>query len=95
MSLARGFAATDEANALLARAARHFAHKIPVIADGSKTLLCTRFGDAELEALAEGLAIDLRSGDQEQLEQLRRLILSHLERFARRPLGIEWHERPT
>jgi hypothetical protein len=85
-----GFARTDEGAAVVARAARHFAHKVLVESDGTATFVHTRFGIAILEPAPGGVAIELRSQTDPELERLRAVIASHLQRFARAPLALEW-----
>ncbi len=86
-----GFARTTEGEALVARTAKHFAHKVVVETEGAATVIRTRFGAAGLQPQPEGVAIDLRSETDAEAERLREVIASHLERFARSPLEIEWH----
>ena len=87
-----GFAETTEGAALIARTAKHFAHKVPVTTSDDHTSIETRFGRAELAATNDGIAIALTAADAESRDALRDVIGSHLMRFARTPLDIRWAE---
>jgi hypothetical protein len=89
----KGEASTTEAAALIARTARHFAHKVPVTASDGHASIETRFGRAELTAAGDALTIELVPADPQSLASLRNVIASHLMRFARGPLEIQWSER--
>jgi hypothetical protein len=87
------FARTDEAAALTARTARHFAHKVTVRNEQSATRIETRFGVILLRPVADGIEVELSAQTIEADGDLRNVFVSHLERFARTPLQIEWrHE---
>ena len=85
-----GFAHTGEAPALIARTAKHFAHKVPVITSDGHASIETRFGRAELTAVDGGIAIVITPTGADAREALRDVIASHLERFARAPFEITW-----
>jgi hypothetical protein len=85
-----GFAETNEAPALIARAAKHFAHKVPVTTSDGRASIETRFGRADLTATNEGIAIALTPSEGQSGDALREVIASHLARFARSPLEIRW-----
>jgi hypothetical protein len=85
-----GSATTTEGAALLARTAKHFAHKVPVTASEGHASIETRFGRAELTSTQDGIAIALTPRDAESADALRDVIASHLTRFAREPLDIRW-----
>jgi cytochrome b561 len=88
-----GFAATDEAAALIARTARHFAHKVPVTEEGDVTVIETRFGAVTLVPEEQGIRIELRPLDAETESHLRDVVVSHLERFARSAIAFDWDAR--
>ena len=80
--------ASDEPAALASRVARHFAHKVPVEDDGAVRRIETRFGLIALEPAGDDLLLTLEGED---VEQLRIVAVSHLERFARgAPLHVRW-----
>ena len=85
-----GFAETNEAPALIARTAKHFAHKVPVATSDGHASIETRFGRADLTATDDGIAIGLTPSDSQSGDALRDVIASHLARFARAPLEIRW-----
>jgi hypothetical protein len=82
-----GRATSDEACALAARTARHFAHKVPVEELDGVHRIETRFGRIELEPSGGELLVRLE-GDE--VDELRRVAGSHLERFARGPFELRW-----
>ena len=85
-----GSATTTEGPALIARTAKHFAHKVPVAASEGHASIETRFGRAELTSTEHGIAIALTPRDTESADALRDVIGSHLTRFARAPLELRW-----
>jgi uncharacterized protein len=87
-----GLAHTSEAAALIARTARHFGHKVPVTTSDGHATVETRFGRADLMADGDGIAITLASADEDSLASLVEVIGSHLARFARTPLEIDWFD---
>jgi hypothetical protein len=86
----RGFFRTSEASALVTRTGRHFAHKVPVRTDGETTTIETRFGAAVLRAVEDGISVQLEPVTPEAEADLRSVIATHAERFARGPLEITW-----
>jgi hypothetical protein len=86
----RGLATTAEAAALVARTARHFAHNVPVSTGEGAATIDTRFGRADLTAVGDEIAIVLAPAGVEAAGRLRDVVQSHLERFARAPLAVEW-----
>jgi hypothetical protein len=90
-----GYAKTREGAALVARTARHFAHKVPVTEASGRTSIRTRFGLAELAASERGVSIELVADDAQACESLRDVIADHLERFAREPLELTWFDGPA
>ena len=75
---------------MVARTAKHFAHKVPVTTSAGHASIATRFGRAELTATTDGIAIVLVPGGDDTADALREVIASHLTRFAREPLQILW-----
>jgi hypothetical protein len=86
----RGFAQTPEADALVERTARHFAHKVHVSKEAGVTRVETRFGTVELDPGATGIELSLAPLEDGGAAELRRVAETHLQRFAREPLVIEW-----
>jgi hypothetical protein len=75
---------------LIARTAKHFAHKVRVTSSDGEASIETRFGRADLTATNDGIAIALTPVDGRSGGALRDVIASHLTRFARAPLEIRW-----
>jgi hypothetical protein len=87
--IASGEIATSEPDGLALRTAKHFAHKVPVETVDGVTRIETRFGRIELEPTSGALAVRL---DGDDLEKLRDVAASHLERFSRdESFTIVWH----
>jgi hypothetical protein len=87
---ATGRARTTEARALAARTAKHFAHKVPVEEVDGVQRIETRFGSIELAAGESELIVSL---DGEEIDELRRVAVTHLARFARdEPFDVRWDE---
>jgi HAD superfamily hydrolase (TIGR01509 family) len=83
-----GRIATAEPDALALRMARHFSHKVPVTTVGSVTHIETRVGRIELEPAGADLVVTLVGDD---VDRLREVAMSHLERFARgAPISARW-----
>jgi uncharacterized protein len=83
-----GRIATTEPDALALRMAKHFGHKVPVTTVGTATHIETRVGRIELDPSGEELVVT-RVGDD--VDRLREVAMSHLERFARgAPLNARW-----
>ena len=79
---------STEPEALALRMARHFGHKVPVTQLGAATRIETRFGAIELEPAGNGLVVTLEGDD---VERLRDVAVTHLERFARdAPVVPRW-----
>ena len=77
-----------ETTGLALRTARHFAHKLPVTESGGIHRIETRFGSIELEPRESELIVRIEGDD---LEQLRSVALSHLERFSRdESFDVRW-----
>jgi hypothetical protein len=93
--MSSAFARTDEAAALTARTARHFAHKVPVRREQDATRIETRFGVILLRPVADGIEVELSPRGTEADGALRNVFVTHLERFARTPLEIEWRNEDS
>jgi hypothetical protein len=89
----KGEASTSEAAALIARTARHFAHKVSVVTSDGYAAVDTRFGRAELTSAGDTIEIVLTPIDGDAVERLQDGIDSYLTRFARAPLDIRWSDR--
>jgi hypothetical protein len=88
MATATGRIASTESSGLALRTARHFAHKVPVTADGGIHRIETRFGSIELEPRESELIVRIEGDD---IEELRNVAISHLERFSRdESFDVDW-----
>ncbi|PSM19813.1 MULTISPECIES: DUF2218 domain-containing protein [Nitratireductor] len=83
--------ATDKASRYLQQLCKHFGHKRPVTFTPERGSIAFDFGACELEAGDETLTMTVNAGTPEDLERMRTVIASHLERFAfREPPAIDW-----
>jgi hypothetical protein len=88
MTTATGRIASIESSGLALRTARHFAHKVPVTESGGIHRIETRFGSVELEPHESELIVRIEGDD---LERLRSVAISHLERFSRdESFAVRW-----
>jgi len=84
-----GEARTSEPDGLALRTGKHFAHKVPVETADGVTRIETRFGRIELEPADGVLHVRL---DGDDVEKLREVAGSHLERFSRDDaFDLRWH----
>jgi hypothetical protein len=82
-----GIVRTPDPAGLALRTGRHFAHKVPVEERSNSRRIHTRFGVIELEPAVDGLHVTLVG---EQLDELRGVAVTHLERFARDGFDVQW-----
>jgi uncharacterized protein len=83
---------TAHASRYLQQLCKHFAHKLPVEFDPQAGKIGFPIGDCNLSATDEALQLDLTSADAAQLDQLKDVVIRHLERFAfREELSVTWH----
>ncbi len=73
---------TENASKYLQQMCKHFAHKVPVTFDASSGTVALPQGACRLEADAATLRIEVTADDLASLETARRIIDSHLARFA-------------
>ncbi len=82
---------TEKASGYLQQICKHFGHKIPVEFDANSGRITFDFGTAELSAAQSVLGMTARADSQDDLERLKNVLTSHLERFAfREDLNITW-----
>ena len=83
---------TAKASGYLQQICKHFGHKIEVEFDTRIGKIAFPFGRAELEAEQDALALNASADNEEDLEKLKQVLSSHLERFAfRESLEIIWN----
>jgi hypothetical protein len=88
VTTATGRIASTESSGLALRTARHFAHKVPVSESSGSHRIETRLGSIELEPRESELIIRIEGDD---LEPLRSVAISHLERFSRdESFDVSW-----
>jgi len=84
--------AAGKPSGYLQQLCKHFGHKVPVDFTPEAGAIAFDFGRADLAADAEALTLRVDAADADDLEKLKRVITSHLERFAfREELKIEWN----
>ena len=78
---------------LLATLSKHFGHKIRVETQDSRAQLHFDMGAATLETIPDGLRLTADATDEDDLQQLRDVLESHLLRFAFRedPQPLIWN----
>ena len=82
---------TQKASGYLQQLCKHFSHKIEVKFDGQDGWIEFAFGRAELRADENVLTMVANSQNPENLDKLKKVLASHLERFAfRESLKIKW-----
>jgi len=82
---------TQKASGYLQQLCKHFSHKIEVKFDGQDGWIEFAFGRAELRADESVLTMVANSQNPENLDKLKKVLASHLERFAfREDLKIKW-----
>ena len=82
---------TNQASSYLQRLCKHFGHKAEVEFTPDKGSIIFDFGRAQLEAAPDALTISAHAETEENLERLKRVMASHLERFAfREELRVRW-----
>ena len=82
---------TQKASGYLQQLCKHFSHKIEVKFDGQDGWIEFAFGRAELRADENVLTMVANSQNSENLDKLKKVLASRLERFAfRESLKIKW-----
>ncbi|MGB0687049.1 MAG: DUF2218 domain-containing protein [Paracoccaceae bacterium] len=82
---------TQKASGYLQQLCKHFSHKIEVKFNGQDGWIEFAFGRAELRADESVLTMVANSQNPENLDKLKKVLASHLERFAfRESLKIKW-----
>lgn len=83
---------TEMASRYLQQLCKHFGHKIPAEFTPEAGTIRFPFGACTLKAADNVLALDVSAATEEDLERMRGVIGSHLERFAFRDTPtISWN----
>ena len=94
MPTAKSHFETAKASQYLQQLCKHFGHKVETSFTPEKGTISFPFGTARLAADATHLTMTAETEVAEELEQLKTVLASHLERFAfREDLTIRWTER--
>ena len=73
------------------RLCKHFGHKAEVDFTPEKGTIAFEFGRTDLAATADSLVMSAHAESEENLARLKRVMASHLERFAfRENLIVRW-----
>ena len=89
----KALVATAKASGYLQQLCKHFGHKTEVEFTPEAGRIVFDFGVAELAADADGLSMTANASNPDDLARLRRVLASHLERFAfREDLDIHWED---
>ena len=85
------FVKTLKASIYLQQIGKHFSHKLEVDFDSQAGLIEFPFGIAELNAEEFGLNMIAKAETAENLDKMKHVLASHLERFAfREKLECNW-----
>ena len=78
---------------LLASLTKHFGHKIKVETQDDRAQLHFEMGEAVIETIPDGLRLTADATGEDNLQQLRDVLESHLLRFAFRedPQPLNWN----
>ena len=84
---------TEHASKYLQQLCKHFAHKLSVTFDENAGLISFSIGECRLAADASALHIDLSAPNEQDMPQLKDVVISHLVRFAfREELPVVWQD---
>ena len=73
---------TENASKYLQQLCKHFAHKVQARCDDRSGEVALGTGPCRLWADASELRVEVMAPDAEELDQAKRIVDSHLERFA-------------
>lgn len=89
--ISRATVPTQKASGYLQQLCKHFGHKLETQFSAEAGFIEFDFGRAELIASDDALLMTAKSGSDADLDRLRRVMASHLERFAfRDDLSVDW-----
>lgn len=82
---------TGRASGYLQQLCKHFGHKTKTVFSPTQGVITFDFGTARLMAEPDLLTLNAEAATEEELLRLKRVLTSHLERFAfRENLTITW-----
>ena len=73
---------TEHGQKYVTQLCKHFAHKIPAVAEGDTGKISFEMGTVDLTADASTLSMTATGSDQQAVTRMQGVIDSHLERFA-------------
>jgi len=83
---------TAKASGYLQQLCKHFSHKTKVVHETNSGRIDFEFGCANLSAGQGALTLSASASNADDLERLKKVLSSHLERFAfRENLQINWN----
>ncbi|MEW5422050.1 DUF2218 domain-containing protein [Amorphus sp. 3PC139-8] len=84
---------TPSASKYLQQLCKHFQHKRPVNFDAQHGEISFAIGTCRLDANDQTLTLTLAARNEEEMEQLKDVVVRHLVRFAfREDIPIEWRD---
>ena len=87
---------TEHASRYLQQLCKHFGHKIEVAFDEKAGRIAFPYGDCRLSVVDGNLRIALTAADNDILDRLTNVVVSHLARFAfREELVYQWSPEPV
>jgi uncharacterized protein len=92
MAIVRGSAKTASGSRYLQQLCRHWRHKFDVEFSADRGQVRFPSAVATMEASADALLVTIETDDTESVEQLKKAVAKHLDRFAFReaPLPFKW-----
>jgi uncharacterized protein len=92
MPLAKASVPTANAGKYLQQLCKHWSHRLEVELSDRKGVVRFPSAVATLEAGEDALAVTIEAGGSEEVERLKGVVASHLDRFAFReaPLRFDW-----
>jgi hypothetical protein len=82
---------TDKPVAYMRQLCKHFGHRVPTSYDDSTGRIEFELGDCNLSAGTDELTLEVSAAESDQVQRLKDVVGSHLERFGRRDqLTVSW-----
>jgi hypothetical protein len=87
---------TTKPAAYMRQLCKHFGHRVPTAYDDSTGRITFEFGSCELVAGSDQLTLLASATEPTELNRLKQVVGSHLERFGRRDeLEVSWSEQAS